>query len=92
MAIIADVFSKFTNTTGPLGVGPARIRAVHIHTSGANAVIELTDGLNGEMALKAEFGPQDTHYLELPGAGIRCLDGIYVQTLTNIASITVIYA
>ena len=71
-------------------IGPARITYIQVEGV-ANSNIKLYDGSDGTGALVFE-GNCGTEGLDIyvPGSGIRCRSGIYID-LTNTTSVTIGY-
>ena len=90
----SDVKSKRVPSTGSLGVGPARIRSLHVLVGGGAGRLTITDGNGGETVLDLDFAQSDTDSINIPDYGIRCpsTGGIHIATLTNITALTVFYS
>ena len=85
----SDVKTKRITSTGSLGVGPARIRQIHVKAASGHPRLTVTDGSGGATVLDLDFadGVVDTHSVNIPAEGIRVTD-IFVGTLTNISAVT----
>ena len=82
-------FGRATNASGSY-IGPARITYIQVEGV-ANSNIKLYDGTDNTGALVFE-GNCGTEGLDIyvPGSGIRCRTGIYLD-LTNTTSVTIGY-
>ena len=90
-----DVKAAYVTGSGANAyAGPARIKAVTVCTTGA-CVVELTDGsASGTSRLKFDVPASATEnpfYMLLPGEGVQFTTSIYVKSLTNATSATIIY-
>lgn len=88
----SDVKAIRLAATGSAGVGPARIRGVHVLVGAGTGRLTITDGAGGATVFDAEFDASDTSFVGIPDKGIRCESGIEVTVLTNITSITLLYS
>lgn len=74
--------------------GPARVKAISVCATGA-CVVELTDGgTSGTSRLKFDVPASATNnpfYMALPGEGVQFTTSVYVKSLTNATSATIIY-
>ena len=81
----SDVQTKRVTAAASLAVGPARIRQVQVLTSaGGVGRLTITDGAGGATVLDLDFLASDSHSVNIPDDGIRCLDDVVycgVQTL-----------
>ena len=78
--------------TGDVGVGPARVKNVHVVTSAGVGRVTITDGNGGATLIDADFLASDCASLSLPDDGVRFATGMFVTALTNVVSITVVYS
>ena len=85
----SDIKTKRITSTGSLGVGPARIRQIHVKTGSGHPRLTVTDGSGGATVLDLDFADArtDTHSVNIPAEGIRVTD-IFVGTLTTISAVT----
>lgn len=74
--------------------GAARVKGLYINASGA-ATVELTDGSDtGQSLLKLDIPASATNnpvIVPIPGEGVWFKTSIFVNTLTNVTSMTVFY-
>lgn len=78
--------------TGDVGVGPARLKYVHAVSAGGGGRLTITDGVGGTTMFDANFLPTDCAGVSLPDEGIRFPEGMVVSAITNMVSVTLIYA
>jgi len=73
---------------------PTRVKGISVAATGA-CVVELTDGSgSGASRLKFDVPASATNNpfcMMLPGEGIRFYTSVYVNSLTNATSATIIY-
>ena len=82
--------TDFDGTSGQ-ALGPARV--TYIQAEGvANSNIKLYDGTDGTGTLifESNFGANEGLDIYVPGSGIRCTTGVYLD-LTNTTSVTIGY-
>ena len=89
-----DVKAATVTSTGSVFGGPARVKAIYaVLASGAGSIV-LNNG-NGGTALISLTTPASATlnpmYIPLPGEGVRFTSSVYLGTLTNVTSLTVIY-
>lgn len=83
-----NVTAKRYTTTGPCGVGRARLGQVLITTTnGSLARLTVTDGQGGPVKLDADYN-SDTHLTNIPGDGILFDNDPYIETATNVTAMT----
>ena len=90
-----DVKAAYVTGSGAKAfAGPARVKAVSVCTTGA-CLLELTDGNgSGTSRLKVNIPASATEnpfYMLLPAEGIQFTTSVYVNSLTNATSATIIY-
>ena len=90
-----DVKSAYvTASSANAYAGPARVKAISVAATGPT-VVELTDGsATGTSRLKFDIPATPTSnpfYMKLPGEGVQFQVSIYVKSLTNATSATIIY-
>ena len=90
-----DVKSVYVTASGANAyAGPARVKAISVAATGA-CVVELTDGsTSGTSRLKFDVPASATNnpfYMKLPGEGVQFQISVYVKSLTNATSATIIY-
>jgi len=95
MTMQYDVKSAYVTGSGANAyAGPARVKAISVVATGPT-VVELTDGsTSGTSRLKFDVPATPTNnpfYMQLPGEGIQFQISIYVKSLTNATSATIIY-
>lgn len=78
--------------TGDAGVGPARLKTIHVVTGGGLGRVTITNGNGGATLFDADFLATDVTCISFPDEGIRFSEGMFVSVLTNITSVTLIYA
>lgn len=78
--------------TGDVGVGPARVKNLHVVTGAGVGRVTITDGDGGATLLDADFLATDCTSLTLPDEGVRFTTGMFVTALTNVTSITIVYS
>ena len=90
-----DTKAAYVTATGNAYAGPARVRAIYANLGAGAGLVELTDGsASGTLRLKFDTpasATQNPLYMELPADGIQFTTTVYVKTLTNVTSLTVIY-
>lgn len=67
-----------------------RLRGILI-TSSATGVVDIKDGNGGNTVFGFNALAAGNVYVAIPGEGVLCVNGIYMNTSTN-ASVTVFYA
>lgn len=88
----SDVSAVRVAATGNVGVGPARIRSIHVLTAGGNGRLTITDGSGGSVVLDVDFSATDTNFISVPDMGIRCSVSMVVTAFTNITAATILYS
>ena len=88
----SDIKAIRVTATGDVGVGPARIRAIHVNSGGGAGRLTITDGVGGSTIFDGDFDASDTNFVDVPDMGIRAEVGLRVTAITNINSITVLYS
>ena len=91
MTMQTDVKSAYVTGSGANAyAAPARVKAISIVATGA-CVVELTDGGSSGTSRFKVGATAGTTYMLLPGEGVRFETSIYVNSLTNATSATIIY-
>jgi len=91
MTMQTDVKSAYVTGSGANAyAAPARVKAINIVATGA-CVVELTDGSSSGTSRFKAGATAGTTYMLLPGEGVRFETSIYVNSLTNATSATIIY-
>ena len=90
-----DVSAAYvTSASTSVFTGRIRLKGIYVNASGA-ATIALTDGSSsGQQLFKVDMPASATDnpiYVPIPGEGIVFLNGIYVNTLSGVNSVTVFY-
>ena len=90
-----DVSAAYVTSSGSaINANRTRLKGIYVNASGAATVV-LTDGTSsGFQQFKIDIPASATAnpvYINIPGEGVLFLNGIYVNTLTGINSITVFY-
>lgn len=86
-----DVKAAYVTGSGANAyAGPARVKAVNIVASGA-CVFELTDGSSSGTSRFKVGATAGTTYMLLPGEGVQFQTSVWVNSLTNAVSATIIY-
>ena len=89
-----DVKAATVIGTGSVFSGPARVKAIYAVLGSSAGSIVLNNG-NGGTALISLATPASATlnpmYIPLPGEGVRFTNSIYLGTLSNVTSLTVIY-
>jgi hypothetical protein len=86
-----DVKAAYVTSSGANAyAGPARVKAINVVSTGA-CLVELTDGSgSGTSRFKVNVGSGNS-YMLLPGEGVQFQTSIWVNSLTNATSATIIY-
>jgi hypothetical protein len=88
----SDVLTKRVTGTGSLAVGPARIRQLQVLTGAGAGRLTITNGNGGATVLDIDFLASDSHSVNIPDDGIRCVSDVYVSVATNITAMTFFYS
>ena len=88
----SDVLTKRVTGTGSLAVGPARVRQIQVLTGAGAGRLTVTNGNGGDTVLDIDFLASDSHTINIPDDGIRCVSDVYVATATNITAMTFFYS
>ena len=88
----SDVRAIRIAATGDVGVGPARIRGIHVNSGAGAGRLTLTNGNGGDTLFDADFDQSDTNFVSVPDMGIWAQSTIWVSAITNINSITILYS
>jgi len=88
----SDVLTKRVTGTGSLAVGPARIRQLQVLTGAGAGRLTITNGSGGATVLDIDFLASDSHSVNIPDDGIRCVSDVYVSVATNITAMTFFYS
>ena len=88
----SDVLTKRVTGTGSLAVGPARIRQLQVLTGAGAGRLTITNGNGGATVLDIDFLASDSHSVNIPDDGIRCVSDVYVSAATNITAMTFFYS
>ena len=87
-----DVKAVRIAATGDVGVGPARIRQVHILNGAGAGRLTITNGNGGATLLDIDFIASDSQSINIPDNGIRADVGMWVSVLTTVTAVTIIYS
>ena len=86
-----DVKAAYVTGSGANAyAGPARVKAINVAATGA-CVIELTDGSGSGLSRFKASTTAGTTYMLLPGEGVQFTTSVWVNSLTNATSATIIY-
>lgn len=86
-----DVKAAYVTGSGANAyAGPARVKAINVVATGA-CVVELTDGSSSGTSRLKVGATAGTTYMLLPGEGVQFQTSVYVNSLTNATSATIIY-
>ena len=86
-----DVKAAYVTSSGANAyAGPARVKAINVAATGA-CVVELTDGSSSGTSRFKASTTAGTTYMLLPGEGVQFTTSVWVNSLTNATSATIIY-
>ena len=88
----SDVKAIRVTATGDVGVGPARIRQVHVLNAAGAGRLTITNGNGGDTLLDIDFVASDSQSVNIPDNGIRAEAGLWVSVLTTITAATIFYS
>jgi hypothetical protein len=88
----SDIKMKRVTGTGALVIGRARLRQVHVTTTGTAGRLTITSGSGGEVLLDLDFVASSTHIANIPDEGILSAADPFVSVATNISAATIYYA
>lgn len=88
----SDLQAVTVTATGAATSQRCRLKGIHYAgAAGGDANFVLTDGNGGTTRLDFAGLTDETEDVTIPENGILFKDGIYVSTLTNVASLTLFY-
>jgi hypothetical protein len=88
----SDIQTKRVTGTGSLAVGPARIRQIQVLTTTGTPRLTITDGNGGSTVLDLDFAASDSHSVNIPDDGVRCVSDVYISAFTAVTAMTVFYS
>lgn len=86
-----NVTAKRYTTTGPCGVGRARLGQILVTTAaGTVARVTITDGQGGAVKFDGDYSA-DTHVTNIPRDGILFDNDPYISAATNVTAMTLFF-